>query len=59
MCNEEGIEVIVKIVGTEKYYVKNTSDLNEAIKIIRSGDNSKYDLVEQDLDFVSETFEEC
>lgn len=51
------INVIVKVVGTEKYCVE-AETLEEAKKILQNGDNTKYDLVEQDLDFVEETFQE-
>lgn len=51
------IEVIVKVTGIEKYYVE-ADNLEEAKKILNDGDNTKYDLVEQDLEFNQETFEE-
>lgn len=50
------IYVEVKVVGAEKYCVEGES-LEEAKKILNSGDNTKYDLVEQDLEFVEETFQ--
>jgi hypothetical protein len=45
------IYIMVKVVRTEKYCV-------EAKKILKSEDNTKYDLVEQDLNLVEETFQE-
>lgn len=51
------IYVMVKVVGTEKYCVE-AEDLEEAKKILNSGDNTKYDLVEQELNFAEETFQE-
>lgn len=52
------IEVIVKVIGTEKYCVEADS-LEEAKKILNNSDSSKYELIEQDLEFNQETFEEC
>ena len=51
------IYVQVKVTGVEKYCVE-AENLEEAKKILESGDSTKYDLVEQDLDFVNETFQE-
>lgn len=51
------IYVQVRVVGTEKYCVQ-AENLEEAKKILESADNTKYDLVEQDLEFVEETFQE-
>ena len=51
------IYVEVKVVGTEKYCVKE-KNLEEAKRILNNGDSTKYDLVEQDLEFVQETFQE-
>jgi len=51
------IYVEVKVIGTEKYCVE-AENLEEAKKILNNGDDTKYDLIEQDLEFVEETFQE-
>lgn len=55
--NKKTIEVMVKVVGTEKYCVEAES-LKEAIEILNDGDYEKYELVEQELEFKEESFEE-
>jgi hypothetical protein len=55
--NKKTIDVMVKVTGTERYCVE-AETLEEAIKILDNGDCDKYELIEQDLEFNDETFEE-